>query len=123
MVIGRYTVEEAEPTIDELVEHIRKTLRGEAGGITVEGGRGYGKTISLLTAMDVCLRELNEKNKSLTSNYESMKETNEAILKMLLSIKDVVDRYEVNCLLDDIDANDAIYNISLILDGLYEKDI
>lgn len=85
MDIGVERIEELEPTVQEIKDHIKACMRKEAAPIQVYyGGRGSGGTYKLLAAMEECLRELAETNERLISNQESMAETTGALLKRML---------------------------------------
>lgn len=81
MEIGVERIEELEPTVEEIKNHIKACMRKEVAPIQVYyGGRGSGGTYKLLAAMEECLRELAETNEALISNQESMASTNATLL-------------------------------------------
>ena len=84
MEIGIEGIEELEPTVQELKDHIKACICKEAAPIQVYyGGRGSGRIYKLLAAMEECLRELAETNEALVSNQKAMTETTDALLKRI----------------------------------------
>ena len=82
MEIGVERIEELEPTVQEIKDHIKACMRKEAAPIQVYyGGRGSGRTYKLIAAMEECLRELAETNGALVSNQKAMAETSDTLLK------------------------------------------
>lgn len=96
MDIGVERIEELEPTIEEIKNHIKACMRKEAAPIQVySGGRGYGGTYKLLAAMEECLRELAETNEALVSNQESMASTNATLLLRNIAALNALDDNDI----------------------------
>lgn len=84
MEIGVEIIEELEPTVQEIKDHIKARMRKDVAPIQVYyGGRGSSGTYKLLAAMEECLRELAETNEALVSNQKAMAETTDALLKRI----------------------------------------
>lgn len=84
MDIGVERIEELEPTVQEIKDHIKARMRKDVAPIQVYyGGRGSSGTYKLLAAMKECLRELAEMNEALVSNQKAMAETTDALLKRI----------------------------------------
>lgn len=107
MEIGIEGIEELEPTVQELKDHIKACICKEAAPIQVYyGGRGSGRTYKLLAAMEECLRELAETNEALVSNQKAMAETTGALLK------------RINAALKELEFGNVDKAKSILWDGL-----
>ena len=107
MEVGIEGIEELEPTVQELKDHIKACMCKEAAPIQVYyGGRGSGRTYKLLAAMEECLRELAETNEVLVSNQKAMAETTGALLK------------RINAALKELEFGNVDKAKSILWDGL-----
>ena len=107
MEIGIEGIEELEPTVQELKDHIKACICKEAAPIQVYyGGRGSGRTYKLLAAMEECLCELAETNEALVSNQKAMAETTGALLK------------RINAALKELEFGNVDKAKSILWDGL-----
>ena len=107
MEVGIEGIEELEPTVQELKDHIKACMCKEAAPIQVYyGGCGSGRTYKLLAAMEECLRELAETNEALVSNQKAMAETTDALLK------------RINAALKELEFGNVDEAKSILWDGL-----
>ena len=107
MEVGIEGIEELEPTVQELKDHIKACMCKEAAPIQVYyGGRGSGRTYKLLAAMEECLRELAETNKALVSSQKAIAETTDALLK------------RINAALKELEFGNVDKAKSILWDGL-----